>query len=215
MRGFTDETAPHQIVLEAHGVALRVCASTPDILARIEPYLPPGRRAVDDTAARRMGIVSEGDGSFTVYDEASPTNAAGDLPLSLVVLDIQMRMHVAIHAPGKVFIHAGVVRHGGHAIVIPGHSGAGKTTLTAALVRAGASYYSDEYAVLDDDGLVHPYPRRPSPGRLADQPLARGTADWLRQAAGVHPIPLGLAVCTHYVEGGCWHAKGLPAGLAA
>src|SRR3954449_10250728 len=87
MRGFKNETAPHQIVLEAYGVALRVCASTPDILARIEPYLPPGWRAVDDAAARRMGIVSEDDDSFTVYDDASPTNAGGDLPLSLVVLD--------------------------------------------------------------------------------------------------------------------------------
>ena len=35
----------------------------------------------------------------------------------------------------------------------------GKTSLVAALVKAGAQYYSDEYAVLDERGLVHPYPR--------------------------------------------------------
>jgi hypothetical protein len=162
-----------------------------------------------------MGIVSDGDGSFTVYDDASPTNTGGDLSLSLVVLDTQMRMHIAIHATGKVFIHAGAVGHGGRAIVIPGHSGAGKTTLVAALVRAGASHYSDEFAVLDDDGLVHPYPRRPSPRRTTDLPLIVDSIDWFRDVAGVPPIPLGLAVFTHYVEGASWDPKRLPAGRAA
>ena len=27
------------------------------------------------------------------------------------------------------------------------------------MVRAGATYYSDEYAVIDDTGLVHPFAR--------------------------------------------------------
>jgi hypothetical protein len=29
----------------------------------------------------------------------------------------------------------------------------------AELVRAGATYYSDEFAVLDSRGRVHPFPR--------------------------------------------------------
>jgi hypothetical protein len=215
MRGFTDETAPHQIVLEAYGVALRVCASTSDILARIEPYLPPGWRAVDDDAAQRMGIVTEDDGSFTVYDAASPTNTGGDLLLSLVMLDTQMRMHVAIHAPDQIFIHAGVVGYHGHAIVLPGHSGAGKTTLVAQLVRAGASYYSDEFAVLDDDGLVHRYPRRPLPQRAADLVSVEDDFDPLQRAASAPPIPIGLAVFTHYVKGALWDPRRRPNGRAA
>jgi hypothetical protein len=213
MPGFTDETAPHQIVLEAYGVALRVCASTPDILACIEPYLPPGWCPVQAAGAHRMGIVSDGDGSFTVYDDASPTNTGGDLSLSLVVLDTQMRMHVAIHAPGQVFIHAGAVGHGGRAIVIPGHSGAGKTTLVAALVRAGADYYSDEFAVLDDNGLVHPYARRPSLQRPTDP--VTDEIETVHDVAGVPPIPLGVAVFTHYAEGARWNPQRLPAGRAA
>src|SRR4051794_20574153 len=43
--------------------------------------------------------------------------------------------------------------------VIPRVSHSGKTTLVAALVRAGATYYSDEYAVFDAQGSVHPYAR--------------------------------------------------------
>jgi hypothetical protein len=32
----------------------------------------------------------------------------------------------------------------------------GKTTLVVALLRAGAHYYTDDFALLDGDGLVHP-----------------------------------------------------------
>src|SRR5207247_125098 len=53
--------------------------------------------------------------------------------------------------------HAGAVAHRGRIALLPGQSFAGKTTLTAALVELGALYYSDEFAVLDADGLVHPY----------------------------------------------------------
>jgi hypothetical protein len=35
----------------------------------------------------------------------------------------------------------------------------GKSRLAAALVNAGAEYLSDEFAVLDSRGFVHPYPR--------------------------------------------------------
>ena len=34
----------------------------------------------------------------------------------------------------------------------------GKTTLVVALLRAGAHFYTDDFALLDGDGLVHPYP---------------------------------------------------------
>ena len=59
-----------------------------------------------------------------------------------------------------MFVHAGVVAVDGRALLLPGGSFTGKTTLVAALLRAGAQYGSDEYAVLDEAGLVLPaYPR--------------------------------------------------------
>ena len=58
-----------------------------------------------------------------------------------------------------VFLHAGVIGWRDRAFVFPGPSFAGKSTLIAELVRAGATYYSDEYAVVDEDGRVHPYAR--------------------------------------------------------
>jgi hypothetical protein len=70
---------------------------------------------------------------------------------------------IAMRATEGLFVHAGVVARAGRAILIPGKSGVGKSTLVAALVAAGATYYSDEYAPIDADGRVHPYARAPSP----------------------------------------------------
>ncbi len=60
---------------------------------------------------------------------------------------------------GRAAIHAGVVVSQGRAILLPGASRAGKTTLVRELIARGAHYSSDEFAVLDSEGLVHPWPR--------------------------------------------------------
>ena len=77
-------------------------------------------------------------------------------------------MYVAEFSTPHLMMHAGVVAWKGKAIVLPGTSHAGKTTLVTALVEAGATYYSDEYAVLDAKGHVSPYARRLS---LRDGPF--------------------------------------------
>jgi hypothetical protein len=73
----------------------------------------------------------------------------------------ELMLAVADEADGWILVHAGVVVWDGLAIVLPGFSFSGKTTLTLELVRLGATYYSDEYAVIDADGNIHPYPRPP------------------------------------------------------
>jgi hypothetical protein len=56
-------------------------------------------------------------------------------------------------------VHAGVVALNGRAAVLPGASHRGKSTLVAELLKHGCRHLSDEYALIDDEGLVHPYPR--------------------------------------------------------
>ena len=46
-------------------------------------------------------------------------------------------------------MHAGAVAYNDHCIVMPGASGSGKSTITAALVHAGLTYLSDEVVPLD------------------------------------------------------------------
>lgn len=54
------------------------------------------------------------------------------------------------------FIHAGAVEVDGSALVFPGASGYGKSTLVTRLVDEGCGYLSDEWAVLSSEGTVFP-----------------------------------------------------------
>ena len=101
-----------------------------------------------------------------------------------------------------LFVHAGVVRWRGMAIVIPGRSLTGKTTLVSELVRLGAVYYSDEFAVLDDTGRVYPYRRS---FVLRDQQTGSSGAlrlQWENVLAD--PLPIGLVVVAPYQPGSTW-----------
>src|SRR5262249_7648261 len=74
----------------------------------------------------------------------------------------------------------------------------GKSTLVAELVQRGAVYYSDEFAVLDDLGMVHPY-RRP----LVLRGETRPSSDLLllRLDAPTEPLPPAFAVAGPYRPG--------------
>lgn len=56
-------------------------------------------------------------------------------------------------------VHAGAVARDGRVVALPAVSGGGKTTLTAALLRDGWEYVSDEALVIDAAGRVRPYPK--------------------------------------------------------
>jgi hypothetical protein len=217
MREFTDETAPHQVAFDAFGIQMRLCASSPELLARAEPFLPPGWRpcAIRPDEQYPLAILQEEGGGYSVYKGETIISTGQGLEYSLTMLEGQVRGHVAILAPDRTFIHAGAIEHEGRAIVFPGYSFAGKTTLAEAFVRAGATYYSDEFAVLDGDGLVHPYPKplsiRSGQGSLqADHPV-----ESLNGVAGVEAIPVGVVIVTHYRPGADWAPRELSRGEAA
>lgn len=77
--------------------------------------------------------------------------------LQEVITDLQVM--VARKIKDRVFIHAAVVALDGKAIILPGKSGVGKSTIASALIRSGAHYLSDEFALIDPLGMVHPYAR--------------------------------------------------------
>ena len=84
----------------------------------------------------------------------------------------------------------------------------------AALVRAGASYYSDEYAVLDERGYVHPYPKLLSLRTGDGGRPQRRPASELGGPTGQEPAPVGLVLLTHYREGARWRPRTLSPGQA-
>ena len=116
-------------------------------------------------------------------------SALDAIPLVQRTLD-EAVMH---HQTQVAVIHGGVVAHGGRVILLPGPTGSGKSTLVAELVRQGAIYFSDEYALIDAAGRVHPYPRALL---LRDEPgLGRAVlATELGGSVACEPAQLGLVL---------------------
>jgi hypothetical protein len=82
--------------------------------------------------------------------------------------------HLVVSRTPLLAFHAAVVSRDGVTMVVPGGSGAGKTTLTVALLQRGWSYVSDEALALDwETAALVPYPR----------PMA--VSDWTCGALGL------------------------------
>ena len=127
--------------------------------------------------------------------------------------DSWVRLVVAEHSKDLVFLHCGAVAFNGKGILFPGDSFTGKTTLVAELVKLGATYYSDEYAIIDRAGLLHPFAR---PLALRDRvDLAKRTdvsAASLGGVVGTDPIPVAAVFFLTYREDAKWAPRRLSAG---
>jgi len=88
------------------------------------------------------------------YDDHSPFKP---LPANhaFALLEWGLNWCVAGHAHHYLMLHAAVLEKNGRAVVLPGDPGAGKSTLTAALMLSGWRLLSDEITLVDrDDGLL-------------------------------------------------------------
>jgi hypothetical protein len=212
------------VTVLAYGVRFGIRANRCGV---IEPYLkalPPSWRLAGSSNVERMySIIADGDGrrrgarsSHIIYANDECIAHALRFEQAADAFESDVQLYVAEMSPNRVFVHAGVVGWRGHAIVIPGRSFSGKTTLTTALVKAGCVYYSDEYAVLDRAGRVHPYARllgiRES-GKF--ERATRYDVEALGGKRGAKPLPVALVIVSRYKPGGRWRPRRLSAGEGA
>lgn len=211
------------ISFQAFGVRAGVRVNSPDALDQIRECLPPGWKPSSSPVVERLYSLKVGGEStrpnlrrfHLLYGNVVRMGRSFDLASLLQLFESDLQMYVAEAAPRRVFVHAGVVGWRGRAIMIPGRSFSGKSTLVAELVRAGASYYSDEYAVLDSSGRVHAYPRKLALREVGSEYPQRLTVESLGGLCGVRPLPVGLVVVTKYKEGARWRPRVLSSGLGA
>jgi hypothetical protein len=209
-------TQGSELAFEAYGVEVAVATEDAELIQRIESRLPPGhRRVAPSVDMPHLSLMRDRGEGFDVVAGGTAVTMSAELEVALRVLDSQIRAEIALRSPEAVFVHAGAVGHDGRAILLPGRSFSGKTTLVAALVRAGASYYSDEFAVLDEDGLLHAYPKplsmRAEGARWGEESHA---AD-LGGETGDVPLPVGMIVSTSYRSGESFEPERRSAGQGA
>ena len=207
-------------VFRSFGVYVGVRVNRHEILEECQALFPPAWKAVRSPRVDRLYSLivinrcsQAGEARlYLLYADAGRIARAPTLRAVLDAFEADLHQYVAAMSPSLLFVHAGVVGWRGCAIVIPGRSFTGKTTLVTELVKAGATYYSDEFAVLDERGRVHAF-ARPLGIRDANCRRSRVPVGDLGGRAGRHSLPIGMVVFAPYHAGVAWKAHRLSEGL--
>ena len=107
------------------------------------------------------------------------------------------------------FVHAGAVEVDGVAVIFPGRSRWGKSTLVSSLVDQGCGYLSDEYAVVSPEGSVFPLSK---PIRLRRDGAAEYRAPQGVSAPG--GLSCGAVILTRFEETASWSPEIISRGTA-
>ncbi|WP_372791761.1 MauE/DoxX family redox-associated membrane protein [Paraconexibacter sp.] len=198
--------APHTFVAVSHDVTFSITVDDAAAAARAQAMLPHGSLLTGaGSEPTRFTIFTPGAADGALYVDHGFSGRHADVDVLLETLAARVRVHVAEHAPRHAFVHAGVVAWQERAIVIPGRSFSGKSTLVTALLRQGARYLSDEYAVIDSDGLVHPFDkpialRAPGTRTSVEHPVSQFTS----LPVQAEPLPIGAVVRAPYEPAARW-----------
>ena len=201
----------HTFSFETYGVLVKIRSNDAEILRGAEAV---ARRSLLDDIRPAIGVKFDhvfdidrigADEYMLSQNGLELGNSGGTLKL-YKFFDSILRVSVGEYAVDRVFLHAGVVGWRGKAIVMPADSFRGKSTLVAELVRCGAEYYSDDFAVINAEALVRPYPRRLSM-RTDDFKTYELDVEDLGGTVGKQPISVGLVLLTGYEAEAVWQPK--------
>ena len=176
---------------DAHGVTFTVASPDADVVSAFDdllidfrsaggsPAAPSLRYSVEETPAE-----GKDDTWYRVMagDEVVYTSLLEGSVVSHLLMDVNARAAAACRDAGTVPLHAGTVAGAHGAIVLPGASHSGKTTMTTALAAAGHRFVADEVSRLDPADLtIAPY-GKPVALRSASVELLAPTIARLRRA---------------------------------
>ncbi|MEP6925725.1 MAG: hypothetical protein ABI954_14760 [Pyrinomonadaceae bacterium] len=202
------------LAFECFGVKIGILATAGLLLDELRALLPPSSNELKEGPVDKFFklIISETE-SILYENDFEKLRFPGNKWVS-EALRGQLKSCVSQFTAERVFIHAGVVAHQDRLILIPGEGFSGKTTLTAELVKAGAIYYSDDFAILDQNALVYPYPKPLSlrqkganTGEQTDYDVGH-----FGGVQGINPLPVSLVVITEYQARARWRPQTLTPG---
>ena len=193
---------------------IRVEGAGSEIRDSLERYLfPPLPRSQSFAAAPDICVwVEEYRGAFRVlinHEFLTSTLTVHDAALAAVkALDIAV-----VHRLRTLrAVHAGAVLIDGKALILPGSTHAGKSSLVAELLRRGASHLSDEYALIDKQGRVLAYPRPLLLRNGGTRQALTLPGDLNANFTTGHPVPVGWIFATSYLPGASWSVREMSQG---
>ncbi len=175
------------------GAAVELRCADHHLVEHLEPVWPPiglrrHARHLDVPAA----TVVELSGSVSAPEvsiDGTPSRHGWD------GVESALGLFAAERLAGLVAVHAAVLVWDGAAVIVPGPSYAGKSTLTVAAAAAGATVASDEFALVDPQtGLVRGWNRRV-------RVRTRSGIERAELAVDIEPTRVGVVAAVAYGEG--------------
>lgn len=152
------------IVIDSGAVSTRIFSRAPEvadtIMAAYGPYPLIEGEHVSDYRVK----ISQSGGIRRVFrrqvlGEVGVSVPITPFPVAITPLMLEMTMNwcVATRANRYLIFHAAVLEKNGKAVIFPGDSGQGKSTLCAAMATSGWRLFSDEFGLMDlDTGMMVP-----------------------------------------------------------
>jgi len=203
----------HKFYIESFGVKIGFSTNSEEALEAVrkavKSYLPNCFEEIEEIETdHNFTFVWNKSKRDTLYKNGEMIFRGEMRKFSVDSVASRIRLTVAEFAVGRVFIHSGVVSWKGKAIIIPAKSMSGKTTLTAALIKRGALYYSDEYAILDKEGFVHPFPKTLSIRGIIDEyRQVEHTVEAVGGKAATEKTRIGMFLISAYKPNARWNPK--------
>src|SRR5262249_53133631 len=127
--------------LVAYGVRIGLRTNKPEFMGRLLAPLPDIWKPSSAPAVERLyslrvgtaGLRKNGRSWHQLFEDQQIIANSADLNRVLETFEGKAKMYLAEMARHRVFVHAGVVGWQGKAIVVPGRSMSGKTSLVAEL----------------------------------------------------------------------------------
>ncbi|MDC1446318.1 hypothetical protein N8366_09210 [Amylibacter sp.] len=205
-----------------HGVKIGIRVSDSEIAEDLKLRLPISSKLIECTECDAIfsiikggKVVGSGIRKFhMLYHNHTELNKSHKINDVFERFESWLSITVGFLAPKHTFVHAGSVSYKGHAIIIPGKSFSGKSTLVSELLNHGADYLSDEFAILNTNGMVMPW-AKPISMRY-DETAKQINVDPSHFGAKIlqTPVPLGLVIITKFKENAIWRPRSVSKGKA-
>ena len=209
-----------KIGIEAFGVKIGITASDNEkelIYSRLEEIFPNGYSEIDFSTCRHFfEIRKSAAGKFEFIKNGEFYESREAVEDAVGLMRTEIRYTFSEFAVERVFLHAGAVAFKNSGIIFPGQSLSGKSSIVADLIRRGAEYYSDDYAILDENALLYPHPKKISLRDSKDNRFRQTDypVEHFQAVTGVCEIPVKLIIITEYEEGKIWQPEKLSNGEA-
>ncbi len=160
-------TTPASAFLPFSGhLSVSVRSRDTDLVRRVEGVFSAGALPLA-TATEKPPVVlfevemnsADDGGGYTVWVGGADVFRSASRDTILWFIEGQVTERLTKRLRAYHLFHGGAVRFKGRGALLPGESGAGKSTTVAAMALSGAEYLSDEVVVVDPELRAHPFPR--------------------------------------------------------